>query len=98
MDREKTIEGVQELYVRMPLSPNSTALAIYNKKNGNLPKGQDSSFEVVEIKKEDLDITLAKTKMDNSLVRNFVAFAQKFAFNAGWVKAPKDYISTSRCF
>ena len=35
----------------------------------------DNSFEVVEIKKEDLDITLTKTKMDNSLVRNFVAFA-----------------------
>ena len=98
MDREKMIDGVQELYVRMPLSPSSTALSIYNKKNGNLPKGQDSSFEVLEIKKEDLEITLPKTKMDNSLVRNFVAFAQKFAFNAGWVKAPQSYISSVGSF
>jgi hypothetical protein len=27
-------------------------------------------------------------------VRNFVAFAQKFAYNAGWVTAPRDYVST----
>ena len=92
-DREKVVDGVQELFIRMPLSPYSTALAIYNKKNGNLPKGADSSFEVLEIKKEDLDITLSKTKMDNSLVRNFVAFAQKFSYNAGWISAPKDYVS-----
>lgn len=98
MDREKMIDGVQELYVRMPLSPSSTALSIYNKKNGNLPKGQDSSFEVLEIKKEDLEITLPRTKMDNSLVRNFVAFAQKFAFNAGWVKAPQSYVSSVGSF
>lgn len=36
--------------------------------------------------------------MDNSLVRNFVAFAQKFAYNAGWVQAPKDYISSVGAF
>jgi hypothetical protein len=93
-DREKIINGQEELYIRMPLSPYSTALSIYNKANGNQPKGVDNSFEVVEIKKEDLDITLSKTKMDNSLVRNFVAFAQKFSYNAGWINAPKDYVSS----
>lgn len=93
-DREKKVDGLQDLYIRMPLSPYSTSLSIYNKKNGNLAKGEDTSFEIVDIKKEDLDITLGKTKMDNSMVRNFVAFAQKFSYNAGWITAPKDYMSS----
>ena len=93
-DREKKVDGVQDFYIRMPLSPYSTSLSIYNKKKGNLAKGEDNSFEVVDIKKEDLDITLGKTKMDNSMVRNFVAFAQKFSYNAGWITAPKQYLSS----
>ena len=93
-DRTKTVNGEQELFVRMPLSPNTAILSIYNEKNGNQPKGQDDSFEVVKIEKEDLDITLPQTKMDTMSVRNFVKFAQKFAYNAGWISAPKDYVST----
>lgn len=93
-DRTKTVNGEQELFVRMPLSPNTAILSIYNEKNGNQPKGQDNSFEVVKIEKEDLDITLPQTKMDTMSVRNFVKFAQKFAYNAGWISAPKDYMST----
>ena len=41
---------------------------------------QDNSFKVVSIKKEELDITLPKTKMNTFSVRNFVRFAQKFAY------------------
>jgi len=92
-DRTKTINGSQDLFVRMPLAPNSAKLAIYNVKNGDLPKGADSSFEVVSIKKEELDITLPQTKMDTPQVRNFVAFSQKFCYNAGWVAANRDYTS-----
>jgi hypothetical protein len=92
-DRTKIVEGTQDLYVRMPLAPNTALLSIYNAKNGNLPKGSDDSFEVVTIKKEELDVTLPQTKMNTYSVRNFVAFAQKFAYNAGWIQAPKDYLS-----
>jgi hypothetical protein len=92
-DRTKMVDGTQELYVRMPLAPNTALLSVYNEKNGNKPKGQDTSFDVVKIEREDLDITLPQTKMDTMSVRNFVAFAQKFAYNAGWITAPKDYLS-----
>lgn len=92
-DRTKVVDGTEELYVRMPLSPSTALLSIYNQKNGNKPKGEDTSFEVVKIEKEDLQITLPQTKMDTMSVRNFVAFAQKFAYNAGWVSAPRDYMS-----
>lgn len=93
-DRTKEVNGTQELFVRMPLSPNTAVLSIYNKQNGNLPKGQDSSFQVLKIEKQELDTTLSKTKMDTLQVRNFVAFAQKFAYNAGWISAPRDYVSS----
>ena len=59
-----------------------------------MPKGQDSSFEVVKIEKQELDTTLHLTKMDTFTVRNFVGFAQKFAYNAGWISAPRDYVSS----
>jgi hypothetical protein len=90
-DRTKTVNGTEELYVRMPLSPGTAKLEIYNKKNGNIPA--DNSFKIVSITKQDLQRTLARTKMDTFGVRNFVEFAQKFAFNAGWLAAPKDYVS-----
>jgi hypothetical protein len=32
--------------------------------------------------------------MDTPLVRNFVAFAQKFSFSAGWIAANRDYVSS----
>lgn len=92
-DRTKMVDGEQELFVRMPLAPNTAILSIYNEKNGNQPKGQDTSFDVVKIEKEELDITLPQTKMDTMSVRNFVAFAQKFAYNAGWVTAPREFMS-----
>lgn len=93
-DRTKLVDGEQELFVRMPLSPNTATLSIYNKKNGNLKQGEDNTFRVIKIEKQELDITLGQTKMDTFAVRNFVAFSQKFAFNAGWINAPKDYLST----
>jgi hypothetical protein len=98
MSRSKLIEGQETIYVRLPLAPNMLTLSIYNKRNGNLRKAEDNSFEVVRIKKEDLQVTLARTKMDTLLVRNFVAFAQKFAYNAGWVAAPRDYLSSAGNF
>ena len=97
-DRTKKINGVEELFVRMPLAPYKCKLSIYNIKNGNLSKGADATFEVVEIKKEDLEITLSQANMDTPLVRNFVAFAQKFCYNAGWISANRDYTSSVGSF
>ena len=97
-DRTKVVDGQQEIFVRMPLSPYSATLSIYNEKNGNVKKSVDNSFEVVSIKKKDLEITLPRTKMDTMQVRNFVAFAQKFSYNAGWVTAPRDYMSSVGAF
>lgn len=91
--RTKMIDGKEELFIRMPLSPYTTSLSVYNIKNGNRQKGQDGTFDVLDIVREDLDITIHKTRMDIPLVKNFVAFAQKFAYNSGWMP-PKEYSST----
>lgn len=88
-----TVNGTEEMFIRMPLAPSVCMMAIYNQKVGNLPKNQDPSFEVLEVKKEDLEITLPRTKMDTPLIRNFVAFAQKFCFNAGELPVGRDYVS-----
>lgn len=97
-DRVKKVNGEQELFIRMPVSPFVTTIEVYNEKNGNQKKGADSSFDVVTIERLPLEITLAKTKMNTSIVRNFVSFATKFSYNAGWLQAPKDYMSTTGGF
>lgn len=97
MDAIKIVNGREDLVVRMPLAPNYTILNIYNESVGESEKGQDNSFKVVDIKKEELKTTLSRTKMDTSLVRSFVNFCQKFVYNAGWI-SPKDYYSTTRQF
>lgn len=96
--RTKVIDGEESIYIRLPLSPQTLTLTILNTKNGNLRKGEDPTFEVLKVVKEDLQVTLPQTKMDTMLVRNFVAFAQKFAYNAGWIAAPRDYVSTTGNF
>lgn len=97
MDAVKVVNGEEDLIVRLPLAPNNLILSIYNDAIGDRPKEQEDTFVVKDIKKEDLDITLGKTKMDTSLVRSFVNFAQKFSYNAGWLP-PKDYYSNTRQF
>lgn len=94
-ERKKTITGKESLFVRMPLSSNVINIQVYNEKNGDLPSNEDSTFKILAVKMLDLDITLPQTKMDTSEVTSFVRFAQKFCYNAGWIDANKDYMSTN---
>lgn len=96
--RTKIVNGQEELYIRMPLSPNVLTVNVYNKANGNKAKDQDASFNVTQIKKEDLEVTIGQTKMDTLLVKNFVAFAQKFCYNCGWYKPNREFTSTAGNF
>jgi hypothetical protein len=97
IDSVKIVSGEEDLFIRMPMSPNVLLIDIYNQDNGNKPKGEDSSFEVVGIRNETLDVTLSHTQMDTPIVKSFVSFAQRFSYNAGWLP-PKDYFSSSRQF
>lgn len=97
MDAVKIVNGEEDLVVRLPLAPNYLLLNIYNDGLGERGIEDESTFKVKDIKKEDLQVTLHRTKMDTGIVRSFVLFAQKFAYNAGWLP-PKDYYSTTRQF
>ena len=96
--RSKIVDGEECIYIRLPLAPKMLTLTIFNEKNGNQKSGEDNSFKVVRIQKEDLQVTISKTKMDTMLVRNFVSFAQKFCYNAGWIAAHRDYMSSTGNF
>jgi len=97
IDASKVVNGNQDLVIRMPLAPNYLIIQIYNDAIGERPQEEEDTFKVLDIKKEDLQLTLAKTNMDTTIVRSFVNFSQKFSYNAGWLP-PKDYYSNTRQF
>lgn len=97
IDAAKVVNGNEDLVIRMPLAPNYLIIQIYNDSVGDRPLEQEDTFKVLDIKKEDLQVTLAQTNMDTTLVRSFVNFSQKFCYNAGWLP-PKDYYSNTRQF
>ena len=39
------VKGYRECYIKLPITPKRLEIQIFNKKNGNLPKGKDRSFE-----------------------------------------------------
>jgi hypothetical protein len=80
MNSTNIINGQEDLFIRLPLSPNNLIVKIYNEEIGNRPKEQENTFIVKNIRKEDLDVTINKTKMDTPLVNSFVKFCQKFSF------------------
>ena len=45
-DRDKIVEGESIFFVRMPVSPKTALIYVYNKDLGNMTTGQDKSFEL----------------------------------------------------
>ena len=90
---KKTIAQRESLFVRMPLSPNTVQVQAVNVDYGSNPVLRDTGFRIVYIKKHELQLTLAQTKMDTPMVRSFVRFAQRFAYNCGWYDVNRTYKS-----
>ena len=88
-DRYSTVNGVQQFYVRMPISPYEALVSIYNSANGNLKKGQDPSFKVVKVDARPLQRKMDCVDWSNPKIRDFVGFAQQFSNNAGILSAGK---------
>ena len=55
----KTINGEQDMFIRLPLSPSVLCISITNIEVGERPRSEETTFEVLEVKNEDLDITIA---------------------------------------
>ena len=96
-DRYKTVNGESTFFVRMPVSGKTAIIAVYNYDNGNLPEGQDNSFVVKKISKEELEKKLDVIDFSNPYVKSFVAFCTRFCFNAGWIGSG-NYVSDDRKF
>jgi len=88
-DRYSTINGVQQFYVRMPISPYESLVSVYNTANGNLKKGQDPSFKIVKVDARPLERKMDCVDWSNPKIRDFVGFAQQFSNNAGILSAGK---------
>lgn len=82
-NRTNTVSGEAIFYVRMPVSPDEALVYVYNEDNGNLPKGQDITFDVVSIKKILLGKRMDVIDFGNPHVRSFIDFATRFSYNAG---------------
>jgi hypothetical protein len=81
-NRWKTVNGEVSFFVRMPVSGKNCVINIYNEKNGQNAEN-DSSFEVLDIKKLPLEKRLDVVDFSNGNLRSFINFCTKFCFNAG---------------
>jgi hypothetical protein len=96
-DRFKTIQGESIFYVRMPVSGQAVNVYVYNEDNGNLPAGEDDSFEVVSITKEQLEKKLDVIDFTNPYVKSFINFSTRFCYNAGSIPSG-TYVSDDKQF
>ena len=80
-NRWKTVNGEVSFFVRMPVSGKVCMVEVYNEKHGI--KNEDSTFEVIEIKKLPLEKRLDVVDFSNNNLRSFVNFSTRFCFNAG---------------
>jgi hypothetical protein len=96
-DRYKTIDGESIFFVRMPVSANNSLVYVYNENLGNLQEGQDNSFQVVSITKEQLNKKLDVIDFSNPYVKSFVNFATRFCYNAGSLPTG-TYVSDDKNF
>lgn len=85
-NRWKTVNGNAVFFVRMPVSGQTAIVEVYNEKNGNLSKGQDTSFDVVDIQRLPLEKKVDVVDFSNPKIKSFINFATKFAFNLGELK------------
>lgn len=93
-DRYKTIKDQEELFVRMPLSPNKSIVEV-SAKDGNL-KGKESGIQLVSVDKVPLERRIDVSDISNPQIRSFVEFAQRFCFNLDELEPNTYYTSSDR--
>jgi hypothetical protein len=95
-NRYKTINGDENLFVRMPLSPNKAIVEVISDK-GIIKKGEKEHFKIVSVEKLPLERRIDVGDISNGNIRSFVEFAQRFAFNIDELE-PNIYTSADRNF
>jgi hypothetical protein len=85
-DRCPMIEGERKFKLHFPVSPKDLEIVVYNEENGDMPFGEDGSFEITNFKVEKLKEYDVWWNQDT---KNFYKFAVKFCQNAGILSASK---------
>lgn len=93
-DRYKTIKDQEELFVRMPLSPNKAIVEI-SPKDGDI-KAKNIGINLVSVDKVPLERRIDVSDISNPQIRSFVEFAQRFCFNLDELEPNTYYTSSDR--
>ena len=95
-DRFEDIQsGRHTFLVRLPLVRLNTNVFVFNEDNGDVDN--DTSFEVINISKQHLIKRLDLIDLRNQALKNFIIFAQSFAYNAGNLRT-NDPNDASDCY
>jgi hypothetical protein len=92
-DRWATVMGEKTFYLRLPITSENIVISVYDKQKGNLSKDQEKNIKLIEVKKTPLEKRLDVVDIQNSVVANFVDFAQRFSYNAPYLADNKTYQS-----
>jgi hypothetical protein len=85
-DRFATVDGLQTFYIRMPLSPNISALEVSTDPQFRPEVGR-SGFRIVSINKLPLKRKLGAFNYASDTVKNFIRFCEKFCLRASYISA-----------
>lgn len=91
-NRYKTTKGSAKFFVRMPLSPKTVLISIYDDEVGNGKGDTQKYIRCTNIQKLGLEKRMDEVDLNSYSVMTFVDFAQKFSFNASYLK-PNTYVS-----
>lgn len=85
-DRYQDVYGQSTFFVKMPVSPQTALIQVFNAKRGNLPDGQDSSFHW-KLTALDLHRTIMPIHIPQKRAREFMLFIEDFAKNKNLISA-----------
>jgi len=89
-DRYKTINNGFKFYVRLPLTPKTLLISVYNDESGK----NNNEINILNVQKLGLEKRMDEVDINSYSVMSFVDFSQRFSFNASYLQ-PKNYVSTT---
>lgn len=93
-DRTALNDGTESLLIKMPLSPKICSVLIFDADTGSAQK--DTGITLVSQKKSALKRELSENQIHDHYFREFVKFAEQFAYNAQYLETGKTYESNHR--
>ena len=87
-DRYKTVNQGFKFYARLPLTPKTLLISVYDDDTGQ----NNNQIKIINIEKFGLEKRMDEVDIKSYSVMSFVDFAQKFSFNASYLQ-PQNYIS-----